>query len=252
MLNKLLGIGSGLLSLGSYFSDRKRAKSQFNASFNESKRQFDQQMNESITRRVADAKNAGIHPLFALGASTGISPTMSTGGVSSASPRPPDMSALLSALLETTADEKRANTKASEADAAFKNAQTAKLRSDTASQGRDLDPFGDATYYSPEIPKSQSPGVVAGERPGIVKIKMPDGRTIENYDPDLGLDEIGQINYAIQRARHYFADMLMKMRPYASDAAILKKVKEVAGVNTPVKPNLTPPGHRHRTRQRRY
>lgn len=36
--------------------------------------QFDAQMDQTIQRRVADAKQAGIHPLYALGASPGASP----------------------------------------------------------------------------------------------------------------------------------------------------------------------------------
>lgn len=39
--------------------------------------QFDAQMDQTIQRRVADAKQAGIHPLYALGASSGASPTIS-------------------------------------------------------------------------------------------------------------------------------------------------------------------------------
>lgn len=54
-------------------SSRKAAKQQ-NAM---AQAQFDSQMDESIQRRVADAKKAGIHPLYALGASSGASPTIS-------------------------------------------------------------------------------------------------------------------------------------------------------------------------------
>lgn len=44
--------------------------------------QFDQQMDHSIRRRVEDAKRAGVHPLFALGASPGASPTATISGQS--------------------------------------------------------------------------------------------------------------------------------------------------------------------------
>ena len=46
------------------------------------RQQFDAQMDESIQRRVKDAKAAGLHPLFALGASPGASPTATIGGQS--------------------------------------------------------------------------------------------------------------------------------------------------------------------------
>ena len=48
--------------------------------------QFDAQMDESIQRRVKDAELAGIHPLFAMGASSGASPTISAGGTPSYAP----------------------------------------------------------------------------------------------------------------------------------------------------------------------
>ncbi len=66
---------SSLLDLGGFgldfFGSRSAAKN--------AKRQFDSQMDYSIQRRVADARAAGIHPLFALGASVGASPTLSAG-----------------------------------------------------------------------------------------------------------------------------------------------------------------------------
>ena len=40
-------------------------------SYEESKRRFDDVMDTTIQRRVADAKKAGLHPLFALGGSPG-------------------------------------------------------------------------------------------------------------------------------------------------------------------------------------
>jgi hypothetical protein len=158
MLGKILKFGSGLLDFGMGFSDRKHARSMSRTAFNESKRQFDQQMNESITRRVADAKNAGVHPLFALGASSGASPTTSFGGGSSAAPRISGMRELMSSLLETENDVKRSTKKVNEADAALKNAQAAVLTGHASSTGRDIDPYGDtrATYYAPEIPTPRS------------------------------------------------------------------------------------------------
>lgn len=73
------GIAAGAKIAGSLIggrSARKAAKKQAA----QAQYQFDQQMDYSIQRRVADAKKAGIHPLYALGASPGASPTMSMSG----------------------------------------------------------------------------------------------------------------------------------------------------------------------------
>lgn len=51
----------------------------------QAQQQFDQQMDHSVRRRVEDAKRAGIHPLYALGASSGASPTIMAGQHSSGS-----------------------------------------------------------------------------------------------------------------------------------------------------------------------
>jgi len=61
------GIGAGASLLGGKQSN------------DASKKMLRMQMNESIQRRVKDARKAGVHPLFALGASVGASPTSGMG-----------------------------------------------------------------------------------------------------------------------------------------------------------------------------
>jgi hypothetical protein len=57
-----------------------------NLSLREAQRQYDHNLKDKLTYLVADAKRAGIHPLYALGASSGISPvSFSAGG----GPNPP-------------------------------------------------------------------------------------------------------------------------------------------------------------------
>lgn len=80
-LSKLAGsitggdlISGGTALLGGFLGD-KSAKDQARLA----KDQFNQQMDHSIRRRVEDAKRAGIHPLYALGASVGSSPTIMAG-----------------------------------------------------------------------------------------------------------------------------------------------------------------------------
>lgn len=74
----LLGLGAAASGIGSIAGGLLGASSA-KKSQKEAKRQFNLQLNESVQRRVADAKAAGIHPLFALGASVGASPTMHAG-----------------------------------------------------------------------------------------------------------------------------------------------------------------------------
>lgn len=67
-----------LLSLGLDFVGGLMGRSSARKQQAQAASQFRQQMDESVQRRVADAKKAGIHPLFALGANVGSSPTIST------------------------------------------------------------------------------------------------------------------------------------------------------------------------------
>lgn len=67
-------ISAGASLVGGAMNRRAQKKANRQAQY-----QFDQQMDYSIQRRVADAKKAGIHPLYALGASPGASPTIMAG-----------------------------------------------------------------------------------------------------------------------------------------------------------------------------
>ena len=82
----LIGAGSSLLGglFGSKESSKQRSQDRALTEHQmaEQRRQFDVTMDESIRRRVADAKAAGLHPLFALGGSAGASPTASIPGQS--------------------------------------------------------------------------------------------------------------------------------------------------------------------------
>ncbi|AXL14872.1 DNA pilot protein [Microviridae sp.] len=227
MLGNLLDIAGSLLAR----NDQKKANAQNQANFVSSQKQaqgqFDSQMDESITRRVADAKNAGVHPLFALGASVGASPTLSSGNA----PKVETGSGMGDALARVAdrigeSSRNKAAAARDEAEAALLNSQRKRLESDFMSRGRDGSsvktypygekpvegpiqfgpdsPRGKPTYFSPEIPQhGKNPGVVAGTRPGEVRVRLADGSEMNLYDPDLGLDEIGQVRYVFQRMLHY-------------------------------------------------
>lgn len=225
--SSLIGAGSQLL--GGLFGKSSDSKNRalHRSQLKQAQGQFDQQMDHSIQRRVKDATSAGIHPLFALGGNVGASPTVNAG-------QPPQSGNSMGNAIANIGQiigqipTARAQIKRDEAEAAFLNAQAAKVTQDMTSTGRDSlgnpsgagvrtfplpdsEPMGKPLYFQPEIPKHApgKPHLVSGTKPGFIEIKMPDGRTVENYDPDLGLDEIGQVNYVLERSRHKAADMMM-------------------------------------------
>lgn len=182
-----LGLGD-LLSAGvSLFEGKKTRKL--------AKDQFRTQLDESVQRRVADAKKAGVHPLFALGASVGASPTTQYGGG--------DISAAGDALgaavdkamsyksrkgaqakneqvLDSQIRRNEAAAQADQAQAGYYDAQAARIRQQGASQGRDQNvsdiegqglvtfPLAprDPTGVAIPVPKVTAKGArqVAGER----------------------------------------------------------------------------------------
>lgn len=226
-----------LLSLGAEFmggllghSQQRKAARQnqrnYEYGLKQAQAQFDAQMDQSVQRRVADAKKAGVHPLFALGASVGSSPTLSAGQP----PRAPTGSAMGRALEGMARslgviEQNRASARRDEAEAALLASQTKRLEQEMSARGRDSPsvrtyPYGTqpaaedfklgpAEYYMPQVPLSQRPGVRAGTEPGTIDVILPDRRKINIPSPDIGLDEIAQIDYAYQRAKHKTADMFM-------------------------------------------
>lgn len=230
MLMDLLSLGTDLLGLNQAKKSDKRHLQLYRDQMAQAQRQFDQQMDHSVRRRIEDAKRAGVHPLFAMGASVGASPTLSSG-------QPPTGSAVGDAISQiadrlgqidlnkANAERDRAAAKRDEAEAAYINSKRARMQNDLGARGRDgasvrtypygqkpvekgseieFGPEGNPKYFRPEIPQhGGNPGVVAGERPGEVKIRLKDGSTAHVYDPDLGLDEIGQVYYVWQRVLHY-------------------------------------------------
>ena len=267
----IFGAVSDLLQMGNANANARRDR-RFNRDvLNTSRQQFNAQMDESIQRRVKDAQAAGIHPLFALGASVGASPTTAVGNTSPGRTYSAGrgIAGLGAALAEAQIRATNAEAEKSESEAALADSEAATLRQTLASAGRDIqaiqlpDPgttlltgkgpneyYGPALPVNPEVPVSQSVGVRAGNEPGMVRMQLPDGRTVDTYNPELGLDEIGQLNYVIQRSRHYVADALTAARPYLSDGAILgflQRLVRKAGTTG----NTNPPGSGHRARRKK-
>lgn len=241
-----------LLALGLDFmgglmgnSEAKKQRKLNQQMLQQSQRQFDAQMDQSVQRRVKDAKAAGVHPLFALGASVGASPTISANADAGSANNP--MGQALSNMAQTLGivEQNKASAKKDEAEAALFDSERKRIEQSLSNGSEGLDsvaqktagtvktsplpdtqPIGPAHYYNPEIPKSKSPGIVAGTVPGTIDVKLPDGRNVNIPNPDLGLDEISQFDYAYQRAVHKGTDLFEAMAPYVGrDGKIARKLK---------------------------
>lgn len=196
---ELLSIGSSVL--GGLFG-RDSAKDQQRLS----QQQFNAQMDQSIQRRVADAKKAGVHPLFALGASAGASPTMSTSQPDSS------MQNALGSIARQLGviQQNKASAARDAAEAAYLDAQRRKLEQTMNSEQDQLKLGGDVakdalgrvvTPYDPtgvlggrdplvnvrpvDVPAQAKPGLRAGAEPSMVKVTLPGGREISVPNQDI-------------------------------------------------------------------
>ena len=213
MLGNLLDFAGGLMSQRQQNRQWNKSLAFEREKFGQAKHQFDQQMDASIQRRVKDAQAAGIHPLFALGASAGASPTLSAG--SAPAPTGSAVGDAVSrigerlALAEIRAKEKEAEK--SEAEAALANSKAATIAQGAASQGRDGATMGPPSpdtfpgtdivygptsqtpeYVLPQVKTSQSPGVATGDHPMWKNVSKPDGTTMQVLDDALQADELNQ------------------------------------------------------------
>ena len=215
---ELLALGANFL--GGLFGQSKADK-QHRRQLQLSQKQFDAQMDESVQRRVADAKKAGIHPLFALGGSVGASPTMHVGGGEGGGPMQSAIEGMARSL--GVIEQNRASAKRDEAEAALLDSERARIDQDLRSRGADgvktfaygenpTAVIGPPEYFKPEVPYSKEMGVQAGTQPGTVELVMPDGQVIKSYRQELGLDEIGQVVFAGQRIPYVLAKTFGKMQ----------------------------------------
>ncbi len=226
MLGDLLDFAGSLIS-GS------RQKKQYSQSmaferekFAEGKKQFASQMDQSIQRRVADASKAGIHPLFALGGSAGAAPTISAGSA----PAPTgsavgdSISRIGARMAAAQIAKDEAAAEHSHEEAMLTSSYNKKMQLELDSRGRDgvttypygTQPagevaYGPAEFYNPEVPVSQRPGVRAGQIPGTVEIRMPDGHVFRTFADELQADEIKQVDIVAQRAHFKGENLWEKM-----------------------------------------
>ncbi len=204
---------SGLMGMGSDRSARRQQQRQFQQQQAMAQAQFDAQMDQSVSRRVADAKSAGIHPLFALGGSMGASPTLTAG----TPPAPRRSNSMGNAVGQMAAqlgmmESNKASAQRDVAQAMLYDSQRARIEQDLNGRGHDSPPaadiisdnkmeLGPATFYSPEVPFSSRPGVRSGPIPEKIDTVLADGRTLSILNPDLNLDEISQVDYVVKKVR---------------------------------------------------
>ncbi len=195
-------------------------------------RQFDEQMDQTIQRRVVDAKAAGIHPLFALGASAGASPTVHAGGggasaldavrgvaglmgIGGRGGRAPSQSADL-AVAQIGGYNASANRDETQAQLNLARVAEIQGRSMAANDGLGPNdgPAGLIESVRPRVPTSfpGQKGVTAGVQPGTIMVRTPDGGKITILSPELGLDEIAQVDYVWQRAKQKGGDAVDAVR----------------------------------------
>lgn len=229
-------LGGGLSALGSLFG-ASRSSSQARKARQQQMDQFNQMMDRSIQRRVADAKKAGIHPLAALGASPGAGPTI-TGGAGghegaayAAAGEAVGRGIAGKALADAQLKNLQSSTELNAAQAAYWASEAARdAPTSPGTDGGQLDaqtyPYGtnpgpgfhtEAKQYVPEVPTSSRRGIRTGVEPLYVETVKPDGRIVQSFNPNLGLDEIGQAYVAYQLGRDAISDVFERVLPKRKD-----------------------------------
>ena len=224
MLGDLLSFAGGLIGQSQQNKQSSLNRALTREQMQMQRHQFNEQMDASIQRRVSDAQKAGVHPLFALGASAGASPTVSIGGQ-----QQPTGSALGDALrgiggriAQAELNSRSAAAKRDEAEAAYHNARTKLLEQDFASRGRDgvqssvqTFPYpggpqtdhirwGPADYVRPERKQMVRPGVEGGVLAEKVRVQFEDGHEMLMPSEDVA-EEIREWEYMIKRGLHHLS-----------------------------------------------
>lgn len=197
-----------LLALGADFVGGLMGHSAKKKAMRQAQAQFDQQMDHSVRRRVEDAKRAGVHPLFALGASVGASPTTVSGGEGS------PMGDALARMADTLGviEKNKASAAKDEAEAMLADSERKRIEQEmnerrtgqSETTGAQTFPYGQKkddvlgewVEVPPEIQKSRpgNPGVVAGPgAPGVREFTVPGGYKMRVFDEGMQMDELNQV-----------------------------------------------------------
>lgn len=228
------GVGALAGAAGSYSGGKKSRKL--------AEKQFNAQMDESIQRRVKDAQAAGVHPLFALGASVGASPTMhagssSTGGALGEGIAEAGRTAMryaqnksVAALQTAQIGAAQASATRDEAEAQLALSRAKQVEQNMMSRGRDglqtfpygANPadarnaiqFGPVEYVRPEIPMTRpsDTSTRAGYGPSFAEYDAGGGHKYRLFAPELQMDEINQLMTAYQWIGHRKTDLVSWLR----------------------------------------
>lgn len=231
-----------LLSLGLSFAGGLMGRSSERKQQAQAASQFRQQMDESVQRRVADAKKAGIHPLYALGASVGASPTISTSQPGNGMQNALSQAAEVLNRLETN----KAQAARDHAQAALFDSERKRIeQSLNAQQDQGVKTFpydwkkpeaGTPTYQLPEVMTAQ-PGsnrsVETGIHPRWRRYRRSDGSTgLAFSDSVAGSEELNVIWVPLQDWWHSSKEARRKLRDKlgitSSDVAYLRSNPEAA------------------------
>lgn len=204
-------LGLGLKFMGGLIGQKSQDR-QNRLQMQQAQKQFDAQMDQSVQRRVKDAKAAGVHPLFALGASAGASPTISAQGESRGNP----MQSALSSMAQTinSLETNKAQAARDHAQAQLFDSERKRIEQELTNGSRGSDSeaqstvktfalpndtgyIGPAEYYNPQVPTSSRQGVESGVYPARREIIDENGNVYTLPSPNMGMDEVGQVEYVL-------------------------------------------------------
>ncbi len=224
-----MGILGDVLDLGSAVLGAKGDRD----ARNEAKWQFHVQQNRSIQNRVRDAEKAGIHPIFAMGASVGSSPTAHVPGGSAAAEGLMRAGRNITARAQTAIENARADkmvdaqAQAALGSAARDEALAQETLSNLARSKQNVGVIGSdviGIQATPEgviekIPserKTLNPklkGTQAGVAASTMQVRMPNGEIINAP----ASDEVAEAFSAEQIVPYYVARGLTSLRKFWRD-----------------------------------
>lgn len=215
--------GLDLLALGLDFMGglmgKKSEDRQNRLQMQEARNQFNAQMDQSVQRRVKDATKAGVHPLFALGASVGASPTISAQGEQRGDPRAAALGQMAATLnsLETN----KAQAARDHAQAALFDSERKRIEQSLNAEGQDATALRKSGVRTIPLPASSGPytgplevipsqqiaakpydrGVEGGDHPLRRDYVDDTGQVIRGFSSESQMDEISQGKIAAAKAR---------------------------------------------------